>query len=193
MKEPEYKKPVDKSQLIEYDLFYKEQFFKNEVFLYDVENIEDKVESEIKKEMNRLEIKRKLIEKKKLKEVNDLKKMDTTDLQKEIDELQKAYENCKKKEEPKVELELNNTEGFLHNGRMLGNYFKEHEEMIIPRFAMESEKEIGAKTENRQICPVEGLGSRHPQRDGRRKEKLILEFSYSPGVSCFRNVAERKT
>ena len=53
---------------------------------YDVENIEDKVDAEIKKEMNRLEIKRKLIEKKKLKEVNDLKKLDTTDLQKEIDD-----------------------------------------------------------------------------------------------------------
>ena len=145
LKEKVYDKAVDKSQLVEYDLFYKEQFFKNEVFLYDVENIEDKVEAEIKKEMNRLEIKRKLIEKKKLKEVNDLKKLDTKDLEKEIDDLQKAYENCKKKEEPKVELELNNTEGFLHNGRMLGNYFQEHEEMTIPRFAMESEKEIGAR------------------------------------------------
>ena len=94
MKELEYKKPIDKSQLVEYDSFYKQQFFKNELFLYDVENIEDKVEAEIKKEMNRLEIKRKLIGKKKLKEVNDLKKLDTTDLQKEIDDLQKAYENC---------------------------------------------------------------------------------------------------
>ena len=145
MKELEYKKPIDKSQLVEYDSFYKQQFFKNELFLYDVENIEDKVEAEIKKEMNRLEIKRKLIGKKKLKEVNDLNKLDTTDLQKEIDDLQKAYENCKKKEEPKIELELNNTEGFLHNGRMLGFYFQKHEEINFPRFSMESEKEIGAK------------------------------------------------
>ena len=145
LKEHIYNKPVDKSQLVEYDLFYKEQFFKNEVFLYDVVNIEDKVEAEIKKEMNRLEIKRKLIEKKKLKEVNDLKKIDTKDLQKEIDELQNSYENCKKKEEPKIQLELNNTEGFLHNGRMLANYLQKQEEEVIPRFAMESEKEIGAK------------------------------------------------
>ena len=145
LKEPEYTKPVDKSQLVEYDLFYKEQFFKNEVFLYDVENIVDKVEAEIEKEMNRLEIKRKLIEKKKLKEVYDVKKLDTTDLQKEIADLEKAYEKCKRKEEPKVELEMNNTEGFLHNGRMLGFYFQKNEEMNFPRFAMESEKEIGAK------------------------------------------------
>ena len=144
-KDKEYNKKVNKSQLVEYDLFYKEQFFKNEVFLYDAENIKDKVEAEIEKEMNRLEVKRKLIEKKKLKEVNDLKKLDTTKLQKEIEELQKTYDKYKKKEEPKVELEMNNTEGFLHNGRMLGKYFQEHEELVIPSFSMESEKEIGAR------------------------------------------------
>ena len=140
-----YNKKVDKSQLVEYDLFYKEQFFKNEVFLYDVENIEDKVEAEIEKEMNRLDVKRKLIEKKKLKEVNDLKKLDTTELQIEIENLQKTYQKYKEKEEPKVELELNNTEGFLHNGRMLGVYFQESEEINFPRFAMESVEDIGAK------------------------------------------------
>jgi hypothetical protein len=132
-KDSEYNKKVDKSQLVEYDLFYKEQFFKNEVFLYDVENIEDKVEAEIEKEMSRLDVKRKLIEKKKLKEVNDLKKLDTTELQEEIEKLQKTYQKFKEKEEPKVELELNNTEGFLHNGRMLGVYFQEEEEINIPR------------------------------------------------------------
>ena len=57
----------------------------------------------------------------------------------------KKYQKFKEKEEPKVELELNNTEGFLHNGRMLGNYFKDVEEINIPSFAMQSEKEIGAK------------------------------------------------
>ena len=144
-KDSEYNKKVDKSQLVEYDLFYKEQFFKNEVFLYDVENIEDKVEAEIEKEMSRLDVKRKLIEKKKLKEVNDLKKLDTTELQEEIEKLQKTYQKFKEKEEPKVELELNNTEGFLHNGRMLGVYFQEEEEINIPRFAMESVEDIGAK------------------------------------------------
>ena len=142
---PKYNKKVDKSQLVEYDLFYKEQFFKNEVFLYDAENIEDKVEAEIEKEMSRLEIKRKLIEKKKLKEVNDLKNLDNTELEKEIDELQKKYDKFKQKEEPKVELELNNTEGYLHNGRMLGVYFKKDDDINFPHFSMESEKEIGAR------------------------------------------------
>ena len=98
----EMDKPVDKSQLVEYDLFYKEQFFKDEVFKYDVENIEDKEEKEINKEMNKLDCKRRLTEKKKLKEVNDLKGLDTTDLEHEIKVLTKEYEKIKKKEEPKV-------------------------------------------------------------------------------------------
>ncbi len=59
--------PVDKSQLVEYDLFYKEQFFKNDVFKYDVNNIEDREEKEINREMHKLDLKRKLIAKKKKK------------------------------------------------------------------------------------------------------------------------------
>ena len=50
------------------------------------------------------------------------------------------------------------------------------------------ENEIGAKTENRQICPAEGLGRCDPQRDGRDGQKLILEFSYSLAVSCSEQV-----
>ena len=33
-----------KENLVEYDLFYKEQFFQNELFIYDVANIEDIIE-----------------------------------------------------------------------------------------------------------------------------------------------------
>ena len=58
---------VDKSQLVEYDLFYKEQFFKNDVFKYDVNDIQDKEVQEINHEMNKLEAKRNLIAKKKKK------------------------------------------------------------------------------------------------------------------------------
>ena len=58
---------VDKSQLVEYDNFYKEQFFKNEVFNYDVSDIKDKEVEEINHEMNKLEAHRKLLEKKKEK------------------------------------------------------------------------------------------------------------------------------
>ena len=138
-------KPVDKSQLVEYDLFYKEQFFKNEVFKYDVENIQDKEEKEIDKEMNKLDCKRRLTEKKKLKEVNDLKGLDTTELEEQIKVLTKEYEKIKKKEEPKVELELNNTEKLLQKGRILGFYFNEGSKRDFPHFSMNGPKEMGAQ------------------------------------------------
>ncbi len=141
----EMEKPVDKSQLVEYDLFYKEQFFKDEVFKYDVENIQDKEEKEINKEMNKLDCKRRLTEKKKLKEVNDLKGLDTTELQEEINTLTKEYEKIKKIEEPKVELELNNTEKLLQKGRILGFYFDEGEKRDFPHFSLSGPKEMGAE------------------------------------------------
>ena len=132
-------------QLVEYDLFYKEQFFKDEVFKYDVENIEDKEEKEINKEMNKLDCKRRLTEKKKLKEVNDLKGIDTTELDEQIKKLTKEYEKIKRIEEPKVELDLNNTEKLLQKGRILGYYFNEGQKRDYPHFSMRGEKEIGAE------------------------------------------------
>ena len=141
----EITKPVDKSQLVEYDLFYKEQFFKDEVFKYDVENIQDKEEKEIDKEMNKLDCKRRLTEKKKLKEVNDLKGLDTTELEHEINVLTKEYEKIKKVEEPKVELELNNTEKLLQKGRILGYYFNEGQKRDFPHFSLYGPKEMGAE------------------------------------------------
>ena len=136
---------ADNSQLDEYDLFYKEQFFRDELFRYDVENIQDKEEQDINKQMNKLECKRRLTAKKKLKEVNDLKGLDTTELVEEIKKLTKEYENMKKEEEPKVELELNNTEKLLQKGRILGFYFKENNTKDFPHFSMYDFKEKGAK------------------------------------------------
>ena len=138
-------KPVDKRQLVEYDLFYKEQFFKNDVFKYDVNNIEDKEEKEINKEMHKLDVKRRLIAKKKEKEVNALKGLDIEDLELEIEELEKEYKKAKSIEKPKLDLIMNNTIGLLHKGRMLECYFIGKKEEDFPRFALESEKEIGAK------------------------------------------------
>ena len=40
---------------------------------------------------------------------------------------------------------MNNTEGLLYKGRLLGCYFNGNKEIDFPRFALESEKEIGAK------------------------------------------------
>ena len=140
-----YEVKANQSQLDEYDLFYKEQFFRNELFRYDVENIQDKEEQDITKQMNKLDCKRRLKEKKKLKEVNDLKGLDTTELNQEIKTLTKEYEKYKKAEEPKIELELNNTEKLLQKGRILGFYFKENQSKDFPHFSMYDFKEKGAK------------------------------------------------
>ena len=136
---------VDKSQLVEYDLFYKEQFFKNDVFKYDVNNIEDKEEKEINREMNKLDVKRRLIAKKKEKEVNMLKGLDTEDLDIEINNLENEYKKAKTIEKPKLDMIMNNTIGLFHKGRILECYFNGKKEEDFPTFAMESEKEIGAK------------------------------------------------
>ena len=54
-------------------MFYKEKFFKNEVFKYDVDNIADKEIADINKEMIKSDTKRRLLEIKKLREVKKLK------------------------------------------------------------------------------------------------------------------------
>jgi hypothetical protein len=141
----EVDKPVDKGQLVEYDLFYKEQYFQDEVFKYDVENIQDKEEQEINKKMNKLDCKRRLVEKKKLKEVNDLKGLDTTELDEQIKKISKEYEKIKKVEEPKVQLDLNNTEKLLQKGRILGCYFEKADEKELPHFSLVGPKEMGAE------------------------------------------------
>ena len=138
-------KAIDKSQLVEYDAFYKEQFFTNDVFKYDVNNIQDKEVQEINHEMNKLEAKRNLIAKKKEKDVLVSKGLDTADIEIEIEELQEKYIKAKTIEKPKLELIMNNTEGLLYKGRLLGCYFNGTNKGDFPRFSLESEKEIGAR------------------------------------------------
>ena len=60
-----------------------------------------------------------------------------------------------------------------------------------PAVCSRCENEMGAKTENRQIYPIEGSGNRNPQQGGRRIRKLILEFLNSVAVSCFRSDTEK--
>ena len=138
-------KPVDKSQLVEYDTFYKEQFFKEEVFRYDINNIQDKEVQEINHEMNKLDVKRKLIAKKKEKDVLVSKGLNTEEIDHEIEKIEKEYIKAKTIEKPKLDLIMNNTEGLLYKGRLLGCYFNGSQKGTFPKFAMESEKEIGAK------------------------------------------------
>ena len=115
------------------------------MFKYDVDNIQDKEVEEINHEMNKLDVKRRLTEKKKLKEVNVLKGLDVTDLEIEIEELEKEYEKAKTIEEPKLNLIMNNTEGLLYKGRILGYYFNGKNDGDFPRFALENENAEGAK------------------------------------------------
>jgi Ni,Fe-hydrogenase I cytochrome b subunit len=131
---------------MEYDKFYKEQFFRNDVFNLEYDNIHDKEEEDIKRDVKRMEIKKKLKEKRKLKDVNALKGMDTDDLQKEIEKLKESYDKMKNVESDKVDLIMNNTEKLLYKGRLLNNYFSDKKnERGIPHFSLESEGDIGAK------------------------------------------------
>ena len=136
---------VDKSQLIEYDAFYKEQYYKNEVFNYDVSDIKDKEVEEINHEMNKLEAHRKLLAKKKEKDAVEKKGLDTTQLEKEIKILEQEYIKAKTVEKPKLNLIMNNTEGLLYKGRLLGFYFNGIKKADFPNFSLESSKEMGAK------------------------------------------------
>ena len=63
--ERNYEGKADNSQLDEYDLFYKEQFFRDELFRYDAENIQDKEEEDINKQMNKLDCLQKTFKRKK--------------------------------------------------------------------------------------------------------------------------------
>ncbi len=85
----------NKSQLIEYDAFYKEQNYKNEIFNYDVSNIKDKEVEEINHEINKLEAHRKLLTKRKEKDAVEKKGLDMTNLEKEIEQLEKEYIKAK--------------------------------------------------------------------------------------------------
>ena len=139
------KDKVNKSQLVEYDAFYKEQYYKNEVFNYDVSDIKDKEVEEINHEMNKLEAHRKLVAKRKEKDAQEKKGLDTTEIKEEIVQLEKDYIKAKTKEKPKLNLIMNNTEGLLYKGRLLGFYFHGTKKADFPKFSLESSKDTGAK------------------------------------------------
>ena len=144
-KDYEENKYFKKINLVEYDLFYKEQFFKNDVFKCDFDNLKDKEVEKINKEIKKSDIKAKIIEKKKLKEVQELKGLDTKDLQEELNELNEIYKNLKKPEEEKIELNINTTDEFFNKGKLLNIYFNNKNKATRPTFALESPEEIGAK------------------------------------------------
>ena len=134
----------EKVNLVEYDTFYKEQYFKDELFKYDAENLKDKEYEKIQKEMTKLDIKRKLKEKTKLKEVNEIKGINTDKLKKEINILNEKYKNMKKEVKKKLELNIDTSEEFVNKGRILNLYFLNTKEKNFPRFSVESEEVLGA-------------------------------------------------
>ena len=134
-----------KINLVEYDTFYKEQFFKDELFKYDAENLKDKEYEKIQKEINKLEVKRKLKEKRILKEVNEIKGINTAQLKNEIEVLDEKYKDMKKETQKQIELNLDTTEQFVNKGRILNCYFKNKKEKNFPTFSIESEEELGAQ------------------------------------------------
>ena len=152
----------EKINLVEYDLFYKEQFLKNYVFKYDADNIKDEEIEKINKEINKLEIQRKLLEKKKLKDVMELKGESTNELQEEIDELKGKIKQIKNVDKEKIVLNLDTTEEFYKKGRLLNIYFNNKKENNAPHFSLENSEEIGA----REIIDFKPL----------RKEELIRRY-----------------
>ena len=134
-----------KKNLFEYDIFYKEEFLRNEVFKYDAGSIKDKEVEKINKEINKLEIKRKLNEKKKEKEVKEKQGIETKELQEEINELGEKYKDLKKEEKEKIELIIDTTEEFYNKGKSLNLYFENKEREKFPTFAKKSAEDIGAE------------------------------------------------
>ena len=132
------------TQLLEYDKFYKEQFFKNEIFKFDPK-MKDKEEDEIKQEIERMELKRAIKDKQKIRDVNANKGLDTSKLDKEIKAMKDHYEKKKKKVVQQTELQMNNTDTLLYKGRLLYNYFNEKETQGIPRFSIENERNMKGK------------------------------------------------
>ena len=56
-----------------------------------------------------------------------------------------SYEKKKKKVVQQTELQMNNTDTLLYKGRLLYNYFNEKETQGIPRFSIESERNMKGK------------------------------------------------
>ena len=151
-----------RNNLVEYDLFYKEQFLKNDAFEYDANNIKDEESEKINKEINKLEVERKLLEKRKLKEVMELKGENIDELQEEINELNTKIKQLLKVDEEKIVLNLDTTEEFYKKGRLLNNYFNNKKDNNFPHFSLENSEEIGA----REIIDFKPL----------RKEELIRRY-----------------
>ena len=133
-----------KNKLMEYDKFYKEMFFKDELFKMD-HKFKDKEADEIKNEIEKLELKRKIQQKQKIRDVYHMKGLDTIKIDKEINKLKEEHKKKKTAPPEPIELQMNNTDGLLYKGRLLNNYFIEQHSSNIPKFTVQNERYIKGK------------------------------------------------
>ena len=133
-----------KNRLMEYDKFYKEMFFKDELFKTD-HKFKDKEADEIKNEIEKLELKRKIQQKQKIRDVYHMKGLDTIKIDKEINKLKDEHKKKKTSPPEPIELQMNNTDGLLYKGRLLNNYFIEQHSSNIPKFTVQNERYIKGK------------------------------------------------
>ena len=131
-------------ELIEYDKFYKEQFFTQELFKEET-HVEDDEDHAIKKEIERLKFKKKIKEKQKIRDVNLMKGLDVTALNKEIENLKNEYEELKNQKDTTINLQMNNVERYFQKGKELNNYFKDKKDAKFIKFTIQSEKDIKSK------------------------------------------------
>ena len=130
--------------LIEYDKFYKEEFFTKELFQEET-HVKNKEEDEIKKEIDKLKMKKLIKEKEKIRDVNAMKGFNVAEMNKEINHLKEEYQNMKKFTDNTIDLHLNTVEQYFHKGIELNNYFQERGESKFPKFTISNEKEIKSK------------------------------------------------
>ena len=142
---PSIEDDVSEAQnLIEYDKFYKEDFFTKELFQEET-HVTNKEEDEIRKEIDKLKMKKHIKEKEKIRDVNLMKGFNVTAMNKEIAHLKEEYQAMKKSTDNTIELHLNNVERYFHKGIELNNYFNERGESHFPKFTISNEKEIKSK------------------------------------------------
>ena len=130
--------------VLEYDKFYKEQFFKDELFRKDYPP-PDKEDVDISKDIKKQQIKKLLRDKQKIKEIIVQKNQNTKQIDKEINALKNEYETIKQPIEKGVELYLNNTDKMMQKGRELDYYFSKEKGQHFPKFSVHNEKELKGK------------------------------------------------
>lgn len=128
----------------EYDKFYKEQFFKEEVFKIDAK-FKDQEEDEIIAAINKANLKKAIKQKEKIIESRRNKKLPTLELDNELKEMKQKYFRIKHPIENAVNMQVNNTEKFLHRGKMVFKYFHPSENAVIPKFTVENVKDKKGK------------------------------------------------